>query len=932
MNVRYHLVAVSTVLSALFGVTGAASAADELQITQGGYAEVAIPRLARGITIRLEDIVDTSGPDATFRVQIYEGKVQTGYRRVTLSETDGYVTLYNQRAFDRVRIVDDEGTVSARLTGLSLCWSKPINFDYCEHARWNSMPARFEIGTKTQYIYAGGYDASKYGGETAGYTEFLKGIAPEVEAVEVAEEQQAPTSGRGELPMTMPSQEVEVPVVEASTAGRGPGTPITRMDHVAVQAGVVLPGGYTATDPWIDHFKISKNWTFNNGNQVLLKASEIEMNENGMPVQTADMRYDWNHFLVAGYLWDGLRISGSDDAKGTWRMWTDGSSELHPWNNNIEFIKKTPYLLEFRCVERCVLMFRVSNVKDGATPPHLVQLTDADGRAVNDIRDLENGLLTRERWRRAMYGYEELRWLSESGANSPGMPIIRYDRFAKMPNASWNSSGNVVPNRLDEKQVASEPQANIRTGMGSKYTSSPVEARLRAAWEIGAVYHHNLPPQFTNSKEDIAPEVFGQWAVDLWNDPSYTEAERRSVLNDYELQHVDEFGADIVRNQKYVVNNQVKVEVGNETWNYAFSYNIGLRYMQRLAEHTAKMMGREADWKGSKPENIQTGYELTKAIARLRYKYPDIEWRGVMAVHTGSASDYRFHGNPPPETPSGLVNLSLHGMMDGYNLFWEDVANHPELAEMYAAKPEKPGDWFEVQGTTYYSVESMLADGKTHIAGIPPTELAARVADRSQWPALRAEILDFFINSPATPGEASDPKGRTAATASLPRIKQLFVALAEHAAVYGMQVGSYEGGNHSSIGTYFYYMKERPPGLMEFWRDFSDSVELGLIQTAVHDAAVEAGWMRLADFDLFNGATKEYIFATRKSFEDITGRYCEYVRWMPQNPTKPRGLEDAADLEKPQERCGGMVEYLNGAKANNYYAGQKVPDLSAFSR
>ena len=102
---------------------------------------------------------------------------------------------------------------------------------------------------------------------------------------------------------------------------------------------------------------------------------------------------------------------------------------------------------------------------------------------------------------------------------------------------------------------------------------------------------------------------------------------------------------------------------------------------------------------------------------------------------------------------------------------------------------------------------------------------------------------------------------------------------------------------------------------------------MGLVQTAVHDAAVDAGWVGISDFMPFEGGAPFYAFGARQDFDHVTPRYCEYVRWMHSNPTVPVGLEDD-NPTIPQARCGAMIAYLNQAKANNYYVGEEIPEAS----
>ncbi|MEM6650468.1 MAG: hypothetical protein AAF603_09485, partial [Pseudomonadota bacterium] len=535
-------------------------------------------------------------------------------------------------------------------------------------------------------------------------------------------------------------------------------------------------------------------------------------------------------------------------------------------------------------------------------------------RRLSDKEGLQKGYVTREAWRKAMWGYGDLRAMNSSAVLTTGPGVIRYDEFPDMDHVGWQN----VAKRFTEKGKLGAYDIKAQTGV--KKVASPVVARLKAAWEIGAVYHHNLPHLFLEHRGNINPEVIGQWAVDLWADQSIPLESKLAIFNDNELDHVDAFGADMMKNRQYIVNNQVKVEVSNETWNNAPPFSRQGKYFRRKLPFVAEQMGRPELPRAARPHIAQTGYDLTKAIARLRKKYPAIEWRGVMAVQTNWLTRMNNATNPGPKTELGEYNYGLHSLMTGYRLFWEDYANNrEEWSKLYASEPQRAGDWFEAQGTTYFKLSSKLPDLKTHLGGIPPEELQARTADKAEWPKLRAELLDFFINTPRTGRSINDEHGEPTMTSTLDGNRHLYQTLAQSAAYYGMQVASYEGGSHVDWGNYYKRRVREFPEIKAFFLDFHNSVEMGVIQAAAHDAAVAAGWKTLADFSLVNGSGGYNNFGTRRYFEDANPRYCEYARWMPAKPKVSEALKDVSGLISPHARCGDMIDYLNQAKANGYY-------------
>ena len=123
-----------------------------------------------------------------------------------------------------------------------------------------------------------------------------------------------------------------------------------------------------------------------------------------------------------------------------------------------------------------------------------------------------------------------------------------------------------------------------------------------------------------------------------------------------------------------------------------------------------------------------------------------------------------------------------------------------------------------------------------------------------------------------------------------------------------MQVGSYEGGNHTNVGKHWTGKRQQYPQIDAFHLNMHRSVEMAIIQAAVHDAAVDAGWMGLSDFGTIQRHPAQHIFGARRFFDDVTPIWCEYVRWMKQDLAQPVGLPADNSEPGPFQKCGAVID------------------------
>lgn len=770
---------------------------------------------------------------------------------------------------------------------------------------------------KRRALIAGAVAATLVGAGAAGLA--LRAIAPASAGAEapppVAALPADPTlAGAGQLASSVattapPAAQTTAPVSPESRPIRRYAALIPDGAPVIVQAGVG-PGVWKTSYPWRDQARVSTGWEgFINGRKVL-ETRDIALSPNGMPL-FPDRAPPALLFQPRSLLWAGGQTEGFENVHGTWRATAGSESEIAvaaDGRGSGRVLSTSPREITFECEKRrdCFVRLQIKDASPDAGSPSLVQLTDGEGRSVDDAARPD--LVTRELWRRANYGYSALRMMDASGATYTDASTIRFDDFPAMDHTSWHEFGPKVEFRKKPgfRDIAA------RTGIESSFT--PVESRLRAAWELGALYHHNFPHLVFEHRGRVKPDVIGEWFRRLWDDAAVPTEAKLSLLNDTELQHIDEFAELIANNRDYAVDNAVLVEISNEVWNFAHPYHIQNNYFQRKTADRADEMGRAAP--RGRLNEIGLGYASAQMVARLRKVAPQIEWRGVLAVQTSLTATHK--GRVWVDTPSGAYNTSLGEVMRGYRLFWDDYETNKEAwADFYAPEPAQPGDWFEVHGTTYYGLGAKNKAGENIFLGMDRRTFERRVADRAEWPELRRDALQWYINGPARRNSLRRDAGR-------------LIALAETAAAYGMETASYEGGNHTDPGAAMRARFEETPGLKAFWTDFSQSLELALIQAALHDAAVyDAGWRSLSDYMLFSEQQGWHVFGTRANFFDASPRWCEYARWMPAQPAVPPAMAALADLETPHARCGGLVELFKDARANGYYVGKPLPTVAA---
>ncbi|MEM9989483.1 MAG: hypothetical protein AAF723_08185, partial [Pseudomonadota bacterium] len=105
-----------------YSIAAPVSAGTPVAIQPGGYVEVPVPSgKATTLAIGFEDVVDEKGSVATFRVEVMRNSNIVGARFVNMREPGGQTLQHFRRPFDRVRIRDNEGSVTATIDTLNFC-------------------------------------------------------------------------------------------------------------------------------------------------------------------------------------------------------------------------------------------------------------------------------------------------------------------------------------------------------------------------------------------------------------------------------------------------------------------------------------------------------------------------------------------------------------------------------------------------------------------------------------------------------------------------------------------------------------------------------------------------------------------------------------------------------------------------------------------
>ena len=779
-----------------------------MTLTPGGYVDITVPSgRARAVALELNGVSDPIGGVASFRLEAVRAGRVVGRKNIDIAEPGGVIVEHFQRPFDRIRLRDREGALAATVGMATFCGLSMLTPGECVTA----------TGPSASEWVARSDDLPEAPGAISPDPSDPDPIAPSPETptiVTTPTTEPTPTPGQDgdQFASLTPTDNAAEAPTPSPTDGGTPTDPLPRITEgegdgeASLDTGITVPragGGVSDGDsggaeievfsgpifgeqtkiqsydelmpagakmmvqagpfagvwrtatPWRDQAKVAATWEGRERGQVAFTSLDVVLNDVGMPIPTEAQASSPTFGFRTGELpWAFGDVGGWDDVAGTWRITSSPDVHIHLHNpaGGLQKLRETDTQLDFRCTTtngNCAHNLVVLGVEPGSratlTPPALTQLTDADGRPVADS---DTDYMTREVWRRSNYGFNVVRLMDHSGATSGAASVIRFDEFPTVDYAIWGESAPKFSHHGREGRL------NIKEKRGVQKSFTPIEARVRTAWDIGAIYHHNFPHLFLEHRGRPDPETIGDWAVQLWADSSIPEEDKLALLNDYELQHVDEFGREILRLREAQiaagtfderVHNTVLVEVSNETWNTGYPWNTQRAYFIRKAAARAEEMGRPAPT--YMPNAVQTGYALTQAVARLRKQFPQVQWRGVMATQTQYTSPYR--GDLHFATPGGAYNSPLVQLVRGYELFWQDYeANRASWEAEYAPEPELPGDWFEAQGTTYYSLAENNASGENVLAGFDRATFERRIKDEDEWPALRQEVLEWFIQGP----------------------------------------------------------------------------------------------------------------------------------------------------------------------------------------
>ncbi len=986
---RIFLIAASCVATAVPGALSAQASANDLSpiITPGGHIDIAVPNgKARSVSIDLSDVIDSRGSIAGLKVEAVRGRQSIGRRTALVREPGGSVTLQFARPFDRVRIHDSEGSVTATVSNIQFCPIRVMRDGTCLSAHG---PIKAKIAKWPIYALAAGETPGTVPGTVSPGDRPAPVVRPSTPQTPVAPS--VPTQSPGEgakppaAPVTPPSTPVSKPTpapaappaktpaptpAQPETPSQPPVTPTLppevipedQNEEEAPEAPEETPEtneeavfgetrpidrenvfkvqiGSGHENPFIDKGGIGSYCHYSDiYNNIKTYMQDVKFDENGLPIFPNGDRDD--HVFLCGDQFFGsgnaINAISVEAEKGSWALSVLKNDGIEPNTYGMSDHRDSALRSTFKLLnDQAQFRYRIRRPLDER--PRLIREKDANGADLGTQEDLEKGVATTREWRRRFRGVGEVRVMDISGALGPD-DLIRYDRFPdSMDSLLWKAASPITGGQ--------NAQADLGKGTGYFYNHTPLEARLRMASEVGAIYHHNFPCRMFEHKGNYEPGVIGQ-RVQSWFARQEVPLEvRESLLNDTPYQHVDEFGEDMLEMRELVTDDKVLVEIANEIWNYAPPYRDCLDYMERRHDWLAEQRGFMKDVPAAQKSMVQAGYDSTIAIARLRREFPELQWVGIAAIHTANFSDWVVRPQTfcePPETPSRTFNLSLYSFICGYQQARQDIMNDPALSADLAIPPETFGDWFRVQGTTYFLFsycrtknEALTAQRCADVAprdriytpGGYDLRQLVNLQESEIKSMLSMELRDF-ITKKSNEGRADSRPGETAF--SLDWQREAFVALAEHAAAEGAQTGAYEGGNHRNWGSesQCWNVGMNEAECRELRRKYARierSTEWALMQAAVHDEARDAGWITVSEFEPIGAQGEEYSFAAARDLYDVTARYCETVRFFVPNVI-PMGMTALNVGKSPQQMCGGMDEYLANAKDNNYYIGNDIPD------
>jgi len=773
-----------------------------------------------------------------------------------------------------------------------------------------------------------------------------------------------------------------ITVLDRSTAMFGTSAALTPMQQtVQLQHSNVRYGGLTYILP---KDRLMTEATYRAGPRsgtILLQPHELNFAENRLPLWPADHDPASGNALVIHNLFydDNGRGAAGAESYGTFKLINDspdltinlepragglGTVTVGPGESGTITISDgdtTGFHLAITAGDPATASFVLLQTHDQFGDP-----TDAEARWAA-------GRLTDRRAVVAAHGYGRYRDMNHAkflGSNWTNG--IRFQEFGDEDDYLWglyDQTARRYHNNPTYSYIGGY-RRDLIGGTGAETVAWPLKARLQEAWEHGCVYEANLPVaclEWATEEEHIDADMIARFdygdlvtmqdrsVLDQTDRGFGTEVlantaipldTRLSLLNDYRYEHVDRFAESVAQNADLLVNNQLVVELSNETWGAnSQPYGPGANYLLIRRERRLAKYGITPRV-NTLPNRIENGYASAEIAFRLRKVQPGIEWR----MRAPGQSDY-LSGLFFDHARLGLgrngaseVNISAALFAEGVLEFIDDVNAGRLDADDYAPIPtgdlwEWFGDYFELSVANYFNanISNAAHVGKNYSSffhtapfwtidqngdhvGSDIDALAAYLDGHGPGSDRYHEIaharLKTFMEKPEGNGN-----GQSALNSCREGIQKRWAAIKAFTDVYiGTDVAFYEGGKHTTLPKEWENHPQYWSVLRPFWVWYTKSLYNGLIQACTNDEAVAAGVKGLSDFNTY-GQIEATSWTIREAFGQITGPYADYVRFMPASPAVPPGATAGELGLTPHQRIGqATLDFLNAAAANDYYA------------
>ena len=301
----------------------------------------------------------------------------------------------------------------------------------------------------------------------------------------------------------------------------------------------------------------------------------------------------------------------------------------------------------------------------------------------------------------------------------------------------------------------------------------------------------------------------------------------------------------------------VKIAVGNEVWNtspgsFRQDHQFFLGYPKsgawRTNEHDdgptreaqderfAALEPWYMEWDDIDASAVRTNVamraqarRLVQILSRAHARHPEVNWIGEISAFTARPEIARFVFMGARE---GAADVEA----------WAATGDPYTGSRGYAVVPKDASGQYEVGGlftyslTTYWQLKGGPRGQPWRFGGVTEEEAARRLEEGS----FNAAMLDRFLSLPAKPADKTvDNYSFSGSLAGMrAKFEQHIAAVTQEG---GALLDFYEGSDHTTDS------KKWPPTTRRAAIAFQTSAEHAAIQDAIHDVAIELGFLGVAD-------------------------------------------------------------------------------------